>query len=161
MLGKQLFAKFHLEKLIYNKIYYNVIILFFIQDETLFGPPARLKQMTGNRSWGGSSAPDLSPSLGGGSSQVGGSKKKARGRGRRMSNDPEVVQVITKDLIRKIRFTHSYNLLYYRVSLKCVRVVLQHSDVSIFPFKMWCILYFPLNNCILHMFEGAGFIQIS
>ena len=75
--------------------------------------------MTGNRSWGGSSDPDLSPSLGGGSSQVGGGKKKAGGRGRRMSNDPEVVQVITKDLIRKIRFAHSYNLLYYRVSLKC------------------------------------------
>jgi hypothetical protein len=57
--------------------------------------------MTGNRSWGGSSAPDLSPlGGGGGSSQVG---KKAGGR-RRMSNDPDVVQVITKDLIRKIRF---------------------------------------------------------
>ncbi len=78
-----------------------------IQDETLFGPPARLKQMTGNRSWGGSSAPDLSPlGGGGGSSQVG---KKAGGRGRRrMSNDPEVVQVITKDLIRKIRFELQY-----------------------------------------------------
>ena len=69
-----------------------------IQDETLFGPPARLKQMTGNRSWGGSSAPDLTP---GGSSQV--NKKAGR---RRMSNDPEVVQVITKDLIRKIRYIH-------------------------------------------------------
>ena len=57
--------------------------------------------MTGNRSWGGSSVPDLSP-LGGSSSQVG--KKTGR---RRMSNDPEVVQVITKDLIRKIRYTES------------------------------------------------------
>ena len=55
--------------------------------------------MTGNRSWGGSSAPDLSPLSGGSGSQV--SKK----TGRRMSNDPEVVQVITKDLIRKIRYT--------------------------------------------------------
>lgn len=60
--------------------------------------------MTGNRSWGGSSAPDLSPLGGGGgggssSSQVG--RKTGR---RRMSNDPEVVQVITKDLIRKIRY---------------------------------------------------------
>ena len=69
------------------------------QDETLFGSPARFKQMTGNRSWGGDSAPDLSP---GGLAEGSGSQKKT-GR-RRMSNDPEVVQVITKDLIRKIRF---------------------------------------------------------
>ncbi len=29
------------------------------QDESLFGPPARLQQMTGNRSWGGCSAPEM------------------------------------------------------------------------------------------------------
>ena len=112
--------------------------------------------MTGNRSWGGSSAPDLSPSLGGGSSQVVG-KKKAGGRGRRMSNDPEVVQVITKDLIRKIRFIHSYNSYYYRVSLKHVRVVLQHPGVSVFPL-MQCIFYLfsSHDQPLLHMFEGAG-----
>lgn len=71
----------------------------FIQDESLFGSPARFKQMTGNRSWGGSSAPDLP--LG---SLDSGSPTKKTGR-RRMSNDPEVVQVITNDLIRKIRYT--------------------------------------------------------
>ena len=69
-----------------------------MQDETLFGSPARFKQMTGNRSWGGSSAPDLY----GGESTGAGSLTKRTGR-RRISNDPEVVQVITKDLIRKIK----------------------------------------------------------
>ena len=53
--------------------------------------------MTGNRSWGGSSAPDLY-----GADTSAGSLKKRTGR-RRISNDPEVVQVITKDLIRKIK----------------------------------------------------------
>ncbi|XP_064407345.1 cilia- and flagella-associated protein 45-like [Halichondria panicea] len=60
-------------------------------DETLFGPPARLSQMTGNRSWGSSSTPSVSTSDG------------VKTRGQRVSNDPEVIQVISKDLIRKIK----------------------------------------------------------
>ena len=62
------------------------------QDESLFGPPQHLLQMTGNRDWGSTSAPTLHK---GGSSQ-------ARTGGRRTS-DTEVVQVVTKDLIRKIK----------------------------------------------------------
>lgn len=58
--------------------------------------------MSGNRAWGGSSAPDLSS----GGSGSGTNKRTAK---RRMSNDPEVVQVITKDLIRKIRYVQSIN----------------------------------------------------
>ncbi len=65
--------------------------VFVPQDETLFGPPARLSQMTGNRSWGSSSTPSVSTSDG------------VKTRGQRVSNDPEVIQVISKDLIRKIK----------------------------------------------------------
>ena len=63
-----------------------------MQDESLFGPPQHLLQMSGNRGWGSSSAPTL---------REGGSGK-ARTGGRKES-DTEVVQVVTKDLIRKIK----------------------------------------------------------
>ena len=63
-----------------------------VQDESLFGPPQHLLQMTGSRGWGSASAPTL---------HEGGSGK-ARTGGRRPS-DTEVVQVVTKDLIRKIK----------------------------------------------------------
>ena len=61
-----------------------------MQDESLFGPPARLKQMTGNRTWTASE----------GESVMGEEKGK---RQRRVSNDPEVMQLVTKDLIRNLR----------------------------------------------------------
>lgn len=64
----------------------------FIQDESLFGEPARLKQMTGNRTWTVSTTTE--------EEGVGGEKGRRR---RRVSNDPEVVQLVTKDLIRNLR----------------------------------------------------------
>lgn len=68
----------------------------FSQDESLFGEPARLKQMTGNRTWSCSGTAETGAQL---TSVVGVTVSK-RGR---VSNDPEVVQIITKDLIRNIR----------------------------------------------------------
>ena len=67
------------------------------QDESLFGPPARLQQMSGNRSWDASSYSGPSVLSGEGERGSGGR------RGRRVSSDPDVVEVITKDLIRKIK----------------------------------------------------------
>ena len=60
--------------------------------------------MSGNRSWGtpSSTRPSVlsgeSERCGGGGGGGGGGR-----RGRRVSSDPDVVEVITKDLIRKIR----------------------------------------------------------
>lgn len=64
--------------------------LWFLQDESLFGAPARLKLMTGNRTWSDSSS----------TAEVEEEKGKRR---RRVSNDPDVVQLITKDLIRNLK----------------------------------------------------------
>lgn len=58
----------------------------FLQDESLFGPPARLKQMTGNRSWTDTTVPDTS------------SKEK--------SKNGEKMLLITKDLIRKLKYEY-------------------------------------------------------
>ena len=54
--------------------------------------------MTGNKSWGGG-AGDHTPSQQGGGGR----------RQRRVSNDPDVVQVITKDLIRKIKYVQRFS----------------------------------------------------
>ena len=51
--------------------------------------------MSGNRSWGTSSS--IGPSV------LSGEGERGRGRGRRVSSDPDVVEVVTKDLIRKIK----------------------------------------------------------
>ena len=51
--------------------------------------------MSGNRSWCTSSS--IGPSV------LSGEGERGRGRGRRVSSDPDVVEVITKDLIRKIK----------------------------------------------------------
>ena len=68
-----------------------------VQDESLFGPPARLRQMCGNRSWDTSSSATR-PSVLSGEGERGGQRRQ-----RRVSRDPDVVEVITKDLIRKIK----------------------------------------------------------
>lgn len=70
-----------------------------VQDESLFGPPARIQQMCGNRSWDDSSGGRPSVLSGEGERGTG----KTGRRGRRVSSDPDVVEVITKDLIRKIK----------------------------------------------------------
>ena len=62
--------------------------------------------MTGNRGWGNTSAPEFSSAMSSAGSR--------RGVRRRMSNDPDVVEVITKDLIRKIRY-----ILYLVYVLMC------------------------------------------
>ena len=63
----------------------------------MFGPPARLQQMCGNRSW--------DPSLSDGRPSVlSGEGERGRGRrGRRGRSDPDVVEIITRDFIRKIK----------------------------------------------------------
>lgn len=55
-------------------------------DETLFGEPAKTKLMTGNRTW-----------------TVSSTTTEEAGRTKRTSDDPEVMQLITKDLIRNLR----------------------------------------------------------
>lgn len=57
--------------------------------------------MTGNRSWGTPSTMTTRPSIFSGEGERGGVEKGRRQR--RVSSDPDVVEVITKDLIRKIR----------------------------------------------------------
>ena len=54
--------------------------------------------MSGNRSWG--TPLTTIPSVLSGEGERGGEKTR---RQRRVSSDPDVVEVITKDLIRKIR----------------------------------------------------------
>ena len=57
--------------------------------------------MTGNRSWGPPSTATSVPSVLSGEGER--RAKDGGRRGRRVSSDPDVVEVITKDLIRKIR----------------------------------------------------------
>lgn len=64
-------------------------------DETLFGPPARLQQMSGNRQWsGGNSCEPF------GGSAV---SADANGAGNASATGRKVIQVITNDLIRKLK----------------------------------------------------------
>lgn len=67
-----------------------------MQDESLFGSPARFKQMTGNRAWSSGTLDTVEE-------ERPGAKGRKDKRSRRMSDDPEVVQIITSDLIRKLK----------------------------------------------------------
>lgn len=58
-------------------------------DESLFGAPARLQQMSGNRTWTGSTETER--------------QGQGMGRGKRVSTDPQVMQLVTKDLIRNLK----------------------------------------------------------
>ena len=67
--------------------------------------------MTGNRTWSSDST-DM-----GQTGQREKSETMAKYRSRRMSSDPEVVQIITKDLIRKMKYVSVQYTNIYRSQL--------------------------------------------
>ena len=64
--------------------------MMYTQDESLFGSPSRLKQMTGNRTWYSDCTSETA--------------SHSPGKEQRKGASNETIQVITKDLIRKIKY---------------------------------------------------------